>query len=538
MLHGSVSAVAPTLPVFTLDLGEHATDVVLHSPMAQQPGIARFRQKLAVARTGGLSVTLLILADSRARNSAGRWRNAWPDRLLRRLMGATPHSPGFLPPSQNTFSGVTDPDWAGGDNPWTYAGSISPNGTYGVGYHAVNVPSGGGSATITYFGDRIFVYYVQNPTGPTAATVTLDGTSVGPLDANDAATVAGKQAQYGTSGNYGFHTLVITPNDGTLVLEGVQWYDRDAPFFNTASIQLIDGSHAGFNLSPWGVGSNNNWSAMFQNGDGFMGGGLIMFDTNDIGAGRTPTQWENDLCAVAGFMDTRLGSQEFSWLICHLPLPPSQVTTGLAYVAASKSAVSRIGSHRAAVLDLAALRPGRVWGGDLSGDTSHPNDPGHYWVADVIGNVLDPFPPSRSPVTPDRVQIDASTPTAGRLSWTEAWTALTGIGGYDQSGGGTTVGERRHRVWLDPGTYRATVTMQEDTGLATVEVLIGNWQGNTPTLTSCGTKANAAGTPTLVTTRLGTSVTTQLPGYQPVVIRKTSASGAIRFVNLVIDKTA
>lgn len=504
--------------------------------LAHHPGVNRWRQKLAVSRMGGagaLSAITLVVGDSRVRASATLYRNAWIDRLRARFLGAVPGGYGVLPASGN-LGGVTDGAWPGGDNPWTFTGAVVGSVNYGLGFHAAVVPSAG-TATLTYFGDKVTLFYTRTATGPTAATVTIDGVSVGPLNARGAE-LPGQQAQYGTHGNYGFHTLVVTPNDGPLTLEAAQWFDGDAPFFVSGTVQMFDCSHTGFQAAMFGTSAvNNNWSAMLAGADAFFGCGIAVFDVNDIAAGRTPAQFRDDLVDIVARVDARLGTSTLSWLF---PMLPASVDT-TAYVQAARDAAAIIGTSRAAVVDIAALRPGRTWGADLSTDGTHPNDAGHVWLADVLGSILDPTPTTIAPVTQPRTIIDASTPAQGRSSWTEAWTGLTGgLGGYDQSGGGTTVGERRHRVWLDAGTYRATVTMQEDTGLGTVEVLIGRWVGNTPTLTSCGTKANAAGTPTLVTTRLGTSVTTAVAGWHPVVIRKTSASGAVRFVQLVIDKTA
>ena len=99
--------------------------------------------------------------------------------------------------------------------------------------------------------------------------------------------------------------------------------------------------------------------------------------------------------------------------------------------------------------------------------------------------------------------------------------------------------ERRHRKWLDAGTYRATIVAQHATGNGTLEVLLGNWQGNTPTLTSCGTVDTSTPTgPAFTITRLGTSVVTHVPGYVPVVVRKTAVNAPCRFVRLVLEKTA
>lgn len=501
-----------------------------------EPAINRWSEKFSLMRVGGggaLSLDLLLIGDSRVLSSASHYRKSWPFLLRQKLMGKRRGSFGLLSASAGALSGVTNGDWVGGDNPWTYTGAVGGRSDFGVGFHSAEVPTAG-TATITYFGDKISLRYVRTATGPTAATVTWDGTSVGPLNANGTES-AGLMVTYGNN-EFGFHTLVVTPNNGPLIIEGVEWYDTDIPFFNVNSIKLNLGEHAGFGAKDW-AGANNNWSASLTGGDAFTGIGVICLDVNDIGAGRTPAQYKADLKTIVSRVDTRLSSTSLSWMF--ITLPTNQDVT--AYRDAAYEAASDIGINRAIVYDMGGLRPpSRAWGTVLSGDGSHLTDAGHIWVAALLGEVLDPtnsagpipiYPLSR------RYDIDSRTPTDHRISWTEAFTQI-GYGGYDQSGGGTTQGQRIHALWLDEGTYRATITMQEDTALGTVEVLLGRWDNNTPTLTSMGTKANAAATPTLVTTTLATSVTTSLAGWHPIYIRKTTAAGAIRFVKLVLDKTA
>ncbi len=495
--------------------------------------IRRWRQKLAVARNaGGLSVQIIVIGDSISEGfTTTRYRNRWLDRLRRRFMGTTPGTLGLLPASAGVFSTVVDADWAGGDNPWTYAGGVTGNINFGLGFHAANVPSAGGSATLAYFGDKIAIIYARTTTGPTACAVTLDGVAQSTFNANGA-TLPGQQAVYGTNGSYGLHTIVITPNDGTLVLEGVEWFDGDAPFFVNNSVVLLDGTHAGFGAQSY-AGANNDWSGLLAGSDTFCGMCVIALGVNDIALGRTPAQLQADLVTIMQRVDARLGSSDMGYLLVVTP-----GLTNLTYRDAIRAAAVQFGVTRCSVYDMAALRLDRLFGGDLEDDGVHPNDAGQIWIAEALGQVLDPTPASLSPVTPTQIIIEASQPATFRSSWTESFGQTTSGWGRDLSGAGTTVGERRHRVWLDAGTYRATVTMEEDTTLGTVEVLIGRWNGNTQQLTSCGSKANAAAVPTIVTTRLGTSVATHVAGWHPIVIRKTSATGAIRFVKLVIDKTA
>lgn len=519
--------------------GRSLTAPVSIESLAHQPGVARWRQKLAKSRSGGLgalSAIILVLGDSRVRGNSTYYRNAWPDLLRRRFLGATPGSYGFLPASGN-LGQVTDGGWTSGDNPWTFAGAVTGDVDYGLGFHAATIPSGGGSATMTFFGDRCTVFYTRTADGPTACAITIDGTSVGPLNARGTELPGQQTATLGTHGNYGFHTLVITPNDGPLKLEGVQWYDGDAPFFASGAVQIFDGSHSGFQAAQF-AGSNNNWSAMLAGADTFMGMALTVFDVNDIAAQRTPAQFRDDLVTIAQRVDTRLGTQQLAWTFCTLP---SSVDT-TAYVDAARQAAATIGLHRASVFDLAALRPGRTWGSDLSSDGTHPVDAGQIWIADTLGQILDPTPVTVAPTTPKRFVIDANTPADGRLAWTAAVAPIAGTAWmYDEATAGA-LRERRHRVWLDPGTYQAVLSAEHATGRGTLEVLIGSWpaaSANTPTLTSCGTvdTSTPAG-PAVTTTVLGTQVTTVIGGWAPVVIRKTNAANVGRPVELAIYKTA
>ena len=517
----------------------HAASRLEHIPriefLEHQAAVMRWRQKLAIARsTGGLSVQLVMIGDSMTEGfGGGKYRNRMMDRLRRRFMGNQPGTHGLLPASANVFSQVGDANWPGADDPWTFTGSVTGNIDHGLGFHAANIPSAGaGSATISYFGDKISVFYTRSTGGPTACAVTLDGVSQTVINANGAE-LPGQSATFGTNAQYGFHTLVMTPNSGTFILEGVEWYDGDLAFLRNNSVILLDGTHAGFGADAWAGQATNAWSAMLAGSDLFLGGIVILLGYNDDQTGRTPTQFQNDLVTIVNRIDARVSSTDAGVLFVMVP------GTDLTYVNAARAAAVQLGTDRASVYDLGAMRPDRLWSADLTTDTVHPNEAGNIWFADAMGQVLDPTPISQQPVTPTQLIIDSSRFPTFRSSWTEAWTALTGgIGGYDQSGGGTTVGERRHRIWLDPGTYRVTVTTQEDTGLGTIEALLGRWLGATQSLVSCGTKANVAGSPTVVTTRLSTTVVNEIAGWCPLVIRKTSTTGAIRFVRAVVDKIA
>jgi lysophospholipase L1-like esterase len=494
--------------------------------------LSRWRRRLAVARTGGLSTQIMFIGDSTAEGfTTTRYRNRWIDRLGRRFRGTSFGSMGFLPASASTFSSVLDADWPGGDNPWTFSGSPTPAGSYGLGFHAISVPSGT-TASFTYFGDKVTFSYVRTTDGPTAATMTIDGTSVGStLNARGTVSPGLSSGPHGTSGAYGFHTFVITPNDGPLVLEGGQWFDGDAPFFFTGAVLMLDATHAGFSASHWA--GSTDWSAMLNNSDAFTALSVIALGINDQAAARTVAQFQADLETIVATIDSRIGNTDVGCLFVAMP----GVT--VAFTDAMRAAADRIGPERAGVFDLAALRPDRRFGSDLSTDGSHPNDAGHAWIAEALGGVLDPTPTTLSPVTPASQIIHASTPPAFRSSWTASLAALAGTTLLYDEATASALRERRHRMWLDAGTYQGVLTAEHATGRGSLEVLCGNWQGNTPTLTSMGsvdTSTPAGPAPT--TTVLATSVTTQVPGYCPVVIRKTNQANVGRFIQLALHKTA
>jgi lysophospholipase L1-like esterase len=503
------------------------------SLIASGGAVSNWWQKLAVARAGGLAAMMLVIGDSRAEGYTGtRYRNRWVDQLRRRFQGAAPGSMGFLPASANALSTVVDVDWAGGDNPWTYTG-VTGAVAAGVGFHGAQCTSG--TITLTYFGDVIQLYYQRTTGGPAAAGVTLDGVAQTALNANGSF-LPGQVVSYGTPGSYGFHTLVISVSSGTLVFEGALWYDSAFNGFTVnGDVLMVDGTHAGFGAKDW-AGANNDWSGMFQSVVEYAYAGLVLWcnGTNDAGAGRTPKQFEDDCVIGAQRLDARMLKSDLNHLFVILPSSNEQP-----YVDAAWRAAARLGLSRAGVIDLGQMRPGRTFGADLSTDGSHPNDNGQRWVAERLGAILDPFPQTRQPVTPTRQIISAYTTPKFRSSWAASVTPIAGTAhAYDEATA-SALRERRHELWLDTGTYQAIIKAEHATGRGILEVLIGNWQGNTPTLTSCGTvdTSTPAG-PAITTTALPTQVVTQVPGWCPVVIRKTNQANVGRFVELELNKTA
>lgn len=99
----------------------------------------------------------------------------------------------------------------------------------------------------------------------------------------------------------------------------------------------------------------------------------------------------------------------------------------------------------------------------------------------------------------------------------------------DNSPSGTTVAERRHEVWLDAGTWQGYLGHQRNTSQGTCELLIDNVTAGT---------INTAGTANDLYAAFPTSLVIAQPGPHMVTIRKTTASGLVSFVDLILRRTA
>jgi hypothetical protein len=144
------------------------------------------------------------------------------------------------------------------------------------------------------------------------------------------------------------------------------------------------------------------------------------------------------------------------------------------------------------------------------------------------------------PLGPDRTAVvTALDPPHTRTNWPEnlAFGApnnnnLAPRPGWDVSPTGTTQGQREHRVWLEAGTWRAVVEMLFDSGApaGTFEALIDS--------SSLGTVNGAGETGGNAARALPNAVVVGTSGVHNVVIRKTTANGAVSFLKLTLRRTA
>lgn len=521
----------PTCEVYTDAFGRFYTACGPGPLVVAPPELNSWYTAYLAALAGGTTAQALFIGDSMLEGyTANEYRLRSIDQIRRRAQGVSPLSVGFLPASANLGNTLTDVSWPGGDSPWTVTGAPTADLARGFGLHAVSVPVGAAVET-SWFGTGVSVFYTGTVTGATAVAVRVDGTVVTTLDARDSPVVPGK-----TTGvvnlTYGHHTIRFEPNDGPFLLEGLILGDTDASLFGfLQSVVFLDGTHAGLSTPFWADpgATGNDWSA-----------GLVPIAAQVqllvMGLGRNdqqqqhlaPATFRDNLVTIMQRVEARVSHQVAALLV----LMPG--VTDEAYVAAAQQAAVIVGAGHVLVLDVAGRFPGRVWPAGLTDDDVHPNQAGHDYLGDLLGRIIAPVPPSAVPVTPDPFTFRAQEAPVARVAWAQNLVDLGGGDQYDQSPSGTTLGERRQEVWLDAGTYDVFVTYHRDAGLGTLEVLAGRMVKATPTLTSLGTVATAGATG-LVTAALA-QVTTSVPARVPIYVRKTTASGAVRFVRCTLDK--
>jgi len=498
---------------------------------ATRQALAKPRAELARARMNDRAAQLVFLGDSLTESFSPSARGLrWTDLLSRRLNGHKQAHAQYIPAAANVFSTQAPGDWPGGDVPLTYSATPTNDIGHGADLHATIIPAGA-FVDIPYYGDLVNIFYTATPTGPAAAAVTIDGIAAGTLDAQNTPELTSQVVQVGTAGDYGAHTLRITATGAPLLFEGVVVYEGARWGFGIRfdAIDVLALGHVGFQTSHYIASAAWAKSFALMSAQAAMIG--IALGVNDLGAGRSAADYGANLVTIVELVDAQRVAFGFtaapSILFVQMP------GVGDAYLAAAWDAADELGTDRCAVLDLAALLPdGGAAGWGLLDAGGHPGDGGHRWIADAIADHID-LSSVVAPPRPDIVRIGAQHPATQRSAWAEALTFPSGVGlaptVRDTSPSGTTIGERRHRVWLDAGTYAGHVAYQQQAGGGTVQVLVGH--------TSLGSVATA-GADAHLWASLATPVVIESPGWYPVTVRKTAASGAVGFVELALRRTA
>lgn len=490
--------------------------------------LSPWRTALARARVLDRSPLYAFLGDSLTESFSPTKRGRrWHNYLQQRLNGAKAAFTDWVPASAGTLNTTAANTWPGGQAGWTYTGTPSAAITYGPDLHGISLASGG-TATISWAGDFITVYYAVTPTGPAAAAVTLDGASVDAIDA-EGTEAPGTSTTYGTAGDFGWHTLVITATGAPLTLEGAVVYGGTrfglgVPFDTVLGYCF---GHSGFSTADFL--SRPNWLTSFTRIAGSAQVIGIGLGPNDRLAGRSPGAYAANLRTILGQIDAAIDAVPVTadpcFLLVHLP------TSDPAYLPAMRDlSESYGGGVRVRVLDLAGQVPDSEAGWGLLDNSGHPSDAGQLWIADRIAEVLDPSTTTRPQMREGGPIIEARDEPDRRSNWTASF-GFTNGQGYDVTTADNAVRERRHWRWLEAGTYVAVVRYEQLTTTGgTVEVLVDG--------SSAGTQATTGTTGTIGETQLGSTITVDSPHWAIVTIRKTTASSAaLRFMRLHLRKT-
>lgn len=510
----------------------HAANKNLHgAERSIIPAVKRFRAEAARARSGGLFTNTVWLGDSLTEAYSPSKRGLiWPLQLGRRLNGLQQTRVEYIPSSANTFPSLIAANWPGGQMPWTYvngAGTI----TYGMDLHGATITAGG-YVELPYYGDIVTVVYVRTTAAPAGGCpVTIDGVSAGTLNANGA-TLSSQSAVFGTIGDYGAHTLRVTVPSGTLTIEGAVVYDGIRWGFGLPfdGIGVAVAGHAGLSTTHFTDPGATNWAPSVAARTPSLVG--IALGANDLGGGRTATQYRDGLIEIMNRIDAAVdaaGGTRPGYLLVEMVGFPAD------YIAAAWEACDTIDTTRCAVLDLGARLNTTNWG--VLDNGGHPGDSGQAWIANAIADAIDDSA-ARAPLTPvEGVMLEAITSTTARASWTEALTTVADAVlpvVYDQSTTGATVGERRHKVWLDAGNYQARAMLARGPDRGQCQILVGHTSLGTADCYQAGADVNVF--------TMGANVTIDYPGWYPVTIRKlatknaSSTEYAIRFYRLHLRK--
>lgn len=513
-----------------------AMNLQLREYMQQEGEVLSFdalsRVRAHIARSQQLSTAaqIAILGDSLTESYNPTKRGyRWIDRLAHRLNGRDGGKSMYVPIAANTFSSISAVDWPGGQIPWTFSDGAGTTAlaTHGADLHARIIDTGD-FAELVFNGDLVSIAYTATTGGPAAAAVLFDGVAQTAIDAQNTPELPGRLAVYGTIGDYGRHTVRVTATAAPLLLEGAVVHDNGRWAFGLHfdSIETFAFGHAGFATSHFTTAANWDVSLARMCTNVSMIG--IALGANDIGAAVAPGDYGSNLVTIMQRIDAAIvaeGGPLPTYLLIQMPGVTADMTR------AAWNAAAEIGSDRVGLLDLDARIQLVDWTPLLS--AGHPNDMGQLWIADQIADFID-VSDMRPPGRTDLVRIEAATLADSRLAWTEALTIAAGTSTNrslitDNTTTGT-LRERRHRVWLQPGTYQAIVEYVRNASQGDLEIILNG--------SSFGAFSTAGTLNSFATSSGGTVVTIDTPDWYPLVIRKpASPAGITQFSAVTLRKT-
>lgn len=265
---------------------------------------------------------------------------------------------------------------------WTLAGSPVRNDTLGMGLHAATL-STGKSATLTFTGDRVRVWYVKG-NGVGDFTVAIDGGA--------AATVTGQNATT-TDGNV-WDSGALAPGSHTIVVAGsttASSYVGGADFFNgdfAKGTNWYDGGHGGFRTGDF-AGNTQHLGNYASINPRLV---IIELGGNDYTASIASATVKTNLQTII----TNVRAQ------CTVPpsfvLLPVYRFNAATYAEPWQNYVDKMHEIAAAdtsvcVFDLTQRMAAPATDNTLglvTGDLVHPSDIGHGFIGDALASFLTP----------------------------------------------------------------------------------------------------------------------------------------------------
>jgi hypothetical protein len=461
----------------------------------------------------------------------------------------------YQPSSAGLGNSFTSTGFPGGSTTWSASGGTpTAGGAYGLGMHSLTIPAGC-TLTTTFHGDICNVFYVGLTGSSSSVAVTLDGASPAagnPITDSNVSGPVGKVLNYGAAGEHGWHTITFTPTGGPWTISGVFPLDGMKSGLGIVwdGVTVAAGGKAGFQAAHY-ADSAQYWDLHL----GSLNPDLMIWSlgSNDLatGTGVSPATYQANLQSVFQRVDTKLGTTTTGHMLLAWPnianASPVFSGTGPDYVKAMYDAAAAFDPNRVCVVPVEQFIPYSLWQAQTPNDDTHPGDMLNASIASLLAEILAPGAHIRTPLDRGPIRIQAvDQPTSrtvstslGYLGWTETFaqadtTSSTVIDS-------TTLNDsskhaRRHRVWLEAGTWQGVSQFQTGTAKGIADVRInGTSLGTTDTYAASGTA--------IKTTTHGTQFTAPGPGFYYVEIQATgtknasSTSTVISFVELLLRRT-
>jgi len=338
--------------------------------------LPKWRLALAKVKEGAADAKLLVIGDS-ITNGWGTTNQltavypaSYPARLATILNGKFATAPGLAAVPSTTTGTRTDARWTVGSGWASYAnygfGAQSMEGTAGSG-NLVFTPGGG----VSY--DSFTVYYTTYPSGVGTLTITATGGTpsvVSTIGSSGIGSVTVAAASAGTT-----NAVTITDAVNPAFVVAVE------PFLSTTSrVRVGSAGVAGSTTTTWTADATafGAVSAIKLYAPSLT---VIMLGVNDATASAAPG-------TVTANLTTLAKAAQVSGDVIFAMWPPPSGSPTAAYTALYYPAIANLATSLAAPFVDVYGRWGSTWQTAFQYDSVHPNDYGHWDIAEAISALL------------------------------------------------------------------------------------------------------------------------------------------------------